>query len=159
MIVNSIRIALVIAMLMSGVTTLAQAQETQDTQENQETQATEEATFGERIQQALVDLQEYAISQKDQAYTQGKDLLGVIDAELEELQAEAAEASEEAQDRFAIEVARLEGLRAQANDELQQMGESAEDEWREAKEGFGTLVTEIETAIADARNDFQSEEN
>ncbi|MEO1018497.1 MAG: hypothetical protein AAFY56_12515 [Pseudomonadota bacterium] len=120
-------------------------------------QESENDSFSEKVQATLVNLQEFAINQKDQAYAQGKDVLGAVDEQLDYLESEAAKAGDAAQSRFAIEQARLEGLRAQADDQLQQLGASAEEEWRDAKESFGSVLTEIQTSISDARDDLQSE--
>ncbi len=120
--------------------------------------SSESESFSEKISSTLVSIQQYAVEQKDQAYQSGQEALDTIDSHLQSLQEKAAEAGDDAQSQFAIEYAKLEGLRAQAGDSLDNLSDSASDQWEHSKRDFSDVVTEIQNSVERAYNDLTTQE-
>jgi uncharacterized protein YukE len=107
---------------------------------------TTSSDLAKETKEAMEAFKAYMIDKKNDAVEHGKVLLEKTDAEIEKLQADAAEASGDAKVAYQEEIDNLKQKRTVAAKKLGELGDASADSWDDAKNGF----TEAYKALYDA---------
>jgi hypothetical protein len=91
------------------------------------------------------NIKAYSLDKKNEAVAYGKKLLQETDARIEQMEAKAAQLSDEAKVQYAKEVKELKAKRADTAAKLDKMAKESGAAWNKTKQGF-----------ADAYKDLQS---
>ena len=99
-------------------------------------------------------IKDYLHDQKHEATAHGHDLLKKVDAEIDELEAKAADASGDAKKEYSDTIKNLKKLRAEAGNKLDELENSSADASDSSKEGFSKAYKDLYHAYRDAKAKF-----
>jgi hypothetical protein len=97
-------------------------------------------------------VKDFTIEQKDKAVADGQSAMDKFDAQMDQLDAQAAKDSAEMSAGWEDTKAQLAELRDNAQAKLDQMGDATADSWEGVKQEFGDAVQKLEDAYNKARS-------
>ena len=110
----------------------------------------DDMTFSEKVEKNWSQFREFTIEQKDAAVENGRDLVATIDARIDELSADASEATDDARVAMQDEIAELKEVRARIAKSLDDAGEATASGWDRFKNAVGNAYEEVrETFVED----------
>lgn len=106
-------------------------------------------TFSEKVEKNWSEFKEFTIEQKDAAVENGRELIATIDARIDELTANASEATEDARVAMQDEIAELKEVRARIAESLDDAGEATASGWESFKSAVGDAYEEVRETFAE----------
>ena len=110
--------------------------------------------FQKKMHEAWEAFKSYMADQKHNAVAHGKDLLKKADAEIEELEGNAAKTSDETKSQYHAEIKKLKQKRANAAVKLDELENATAESWDATKEGFVNAYKDLYDAYREAVEKF-----
>lgn len=108
----------------------------------------------QKTEETLQTIKAYLVEKKNEAVEHGKVLLEKTDEEIVALEAEAADASDDAKTVYQKEIKNLKQKRAVAAKKLDELGNASGDSWDSAKNGFAEAYKALYDAYKEALEKF-----
>ncbi len=112
-------------------------------------EAQDSSEVRQKVEDALAAIRDYSIEQKDAAVAQGKELLRQLDQEVGEAESQTNEAESEAKTQWQTTLDQLRELRAQAGEQLTELGDSSAEMWDRVKAGFADAAAALNQKLQD----------
>lgn len=113
------------------------------------------ATEDSGLTEAWNAVKEFTVEQKDKAVAEGQQAMDNFDRQMDQLDAQASKDSAEMSQGWEETKARLAELRANAQTQLDRLGQATAETWDDVKQEFGDAVEDLDDAYDTAREDVQ----
>ena len=116
---------------------------------------TTSSEVSKKTEEAWETFKAYVVDQKDEAVADGNKLLKKADAKIEELEADAAQASGDAKVEYEKSIKKLKEMRSDAAKKLDDLENSSADAWDSSKDGFAKAYKDLHDAYKEAAGKFK----
>lgn len=113
------------------------------------------ATEDSGLSEAWNAVKEFTVEQKDKAVAESQRAMENFDRQMEQLDAQASKDAAEMSQGWQETKARLAELRANAQTQLDRLGQATAETWEDVKQEFGDAVEDLDDAYDNAREDVQ----
>ncbi len=113
------------------------------------------ATEDSGLTEAWNAVKEFTVEQKDKAVAESQQAMDNFDRQMDQLDAQASKDSAAMSQGWEETKARLAELRANAQTQLDRLGQATAETWDDVKQEFGHAVEDLDDAYHTAREDVQ----
>jgi uncharacterized protein (DUF3084 family) len=113
------------------------------------------ATEDNGLSEAWNAVKDFTVEQKDKAVADSQRAMENFDRQMDELDAQASKDSAAISQGWEETKARLAELRANAQTQLDRLGQATAETWDDVKQEFGHAVEDLDDAYDNARKDVQ----
>lgn len=142
---------LLVAMALAGVATTAAAQDNANETGDEQSASAE---LSEETREAWQAFKDYGHEQQEEAVAAGEQALDAIDAKIDDLEASADEAGDEAAQRWERRKSELQDQRDALAEDLEELREAGADTYEDAKAEVVERYDETTDELADAWDDL-----